>query len=229
MLPLLQEKFAMAMDSHSPEYMDSSLYEAISSGDYEKFIALITSNPSLLDHTTVQKNTPLHVAAAFDQKNIAEEIIRRRRSILHETNRRADTALHLAARLGSLEVAEHLITKGIEEDLELDRKEELLKMVNSKKDTALHDAVRNGHRRIVKLLVEKCPELVARVNGAGDSPLFVAAEKNYWDIATEILEVKEANCDYGGRGGANLFHAIIIRTLKRKSQTPMSFNLNFQF
>lgn len=203
--------------------MNSELYEVVSSGDYNKFVSLIDANPSLLNQTTVQKNTALHVAAAFNQKNIAEEITRRRPSILYAKNSKDDTALHLAARLGSFEAAEHLIEcagakwrDDGDDDLEADdRNKELLKMVNSEKDTALHDAVRNGHGEIAKLLVKECPELAAYANGVGESPLFVAVEEEYLEIAREILKV-DSDCLYGGRDGANVLHAIIIRTLKRK-------------
>lgn len=204
--------------------MDSYLYEHVSSGDYSKFVSLIDVDPSLLHQTTVSKNTVIHVAAAFNRKNIAEEIMRRWPSILYATNSKEDTALHLAARLGSFQAAEHLIIcatkKRLEDDdngdLEADdRNKELMTMVNLEKDTALHDAVRNGHCEIAKLLMKECPTLAAYANGAGDSPLFLAAEKDYLEVAREILSVN-SNCLYGGRNGTNVLHAIITRTLKRK-------------
>lgn len=202
------------------ESMDSELYQCVSSGDYNTFLSLINSNPSLLHQTTVQNNTLLHVAAAFNQKSIAEEITRLRPSILYATNLKEDTALHLAARLGGFQAAEHLIKCAAKwhggDDLEADdRNKELLRMVNVENDTALHDAVRNGHGEIAKLLVKECPELVMYANGVGESPLFVAVEEDYLEIAQEILKV-DLNCLYGGRDGANVLHAIIIRTLKRK-------------
>ena len=89
-----------------------------------KFLSLITVNPSLLDQTTVQNNTALHVAAAFNQKIIAEGITRLRPSILYATNSKRDTALHLAARLGSFQAAEYLVESAKAsdggEDLEAD-------------------------------------------------------------------------------------------------------------
>ena len=136
-------------------------------------------------------------------------------------NSKKDTALHLAARLGSFQVAEHLIECAEKcrfgDDLEADdyRDKELLRMVNLEKDTALHDAVRNGYGEIAKLLVKERPELVMYANGVRESPLFVAVEEDYLEIAQEILKV-DLNCLYGGRDGANVLHAIIIRTLKRK-------------
>lgn len=78
--------------------------------------------------------------------------------------------------------------------------------------------------RLRSFLVKECPELVAYANGVGESPLFVAVEEDYLEIAREILKV-ESNCLYGGRDGANVLHAIIIRTLKRKFHDII--NLNF--
>ncbi|KAA0063588.1 protein ACCELERATED CELL DEATH 6-like [Cucumis melo var. makuwa] len=208
--------------------MDSNLYKYVSSGDYNHFVSLIDVDPSLLHQTTVSKNTILHVAAIFNKKNIAQEITRRWPSILYTTNSKDDTALHLAARLGSFQVVEHLIECAMKEkndheygngDLEaVGRNKELMTMVNLEKDTVLHDAIRNGHREIAKLLVKKCPALAAYANRAGDSPLFLAAEKDYLEVAGVILSVN-SNCLYGGRDGANALHAIIIRTLKRYTRS----------
>ncbi|KAA0063587.1 protein ACCELERATED CELL DEATH 6-like [Cucumis melo var. makuwa] len=219
----MESKKSATLQIPLSESMNSELYQCVSSGDYNTFISLINSNPSLLLQTTIQKNTLLHVAAAFNQKSIAEEITNRHPPILYATNSKEDTALHLAARLGSFQAAEHLIERAEKcragDDLEADdyRDKELLRMVNLEKDTALHDAVRNGHGEIAKLLVKECPELVTFVNGVGESPLFVAVEEDYLEIAQEILRV-DLNCLYGGRDGANVLHAIIIRTLKRYTQ-----------
>lgn len=227
--------------------MDSNLYDCVTSGDYTEFVSLIDVVPSLLHQTTVHNNTVLHLAAAFNHKNIAEEITRRQPSMLYATNSKDDTALHLAARLGSLQVAEHLIECVMKErsgdggggggDLEADdRNMKLVTMVNLEKDTVLHDAVRNGHRGVAMLLVKNCPELAAYSNKAGDSPLFLAAEKDDLEVASEILNVN-SNCLCGGRDGANVLHAIIIRTLKRKilfylffkySKKYIFFNLNIK-
>ncbi|KAG6599329.1 Ankyrin repeat-containing protein ITN1, partial [Cucurbita argyrosperma subsp. sororia] len=207
--------------------MDSNLYDCVTSGDYTEFVSLIDVVPSFLHQTTVHNNTVLHLAAAFNHKNIAKEITRRQPSMLYATNSKDDTALHLAARLGSLQVAEHLIECVMKErsggggggggggDLEADdRNMKLVTKVNLEKDTVLHDAVRNGHRGVAMLLVKNCPELAAYANKAGDSPLFLAAEKDDLEIVSEILNVN-SNCLCGGRDGANVLHAIIIRTLKQ--------------
>uniref|UniRef100_A0A7N2L529 Ankyrin repeat-containing protein n=1 Tax=Quercus lobata TaxID=97700 RepID=A0A7N2L529_QUELO len=89
---------------------------------------------------------------------------------------------------------------------------QLLRMVNILgKDTALHIAVRYGKFEIVKMLIKEDPELAKYVNKAGESALFLAVDKQRYDIAFYILSAA-SDCSYAGRHGMNVLHAIAIHT-----------------
>ncbi|KAK0606004.1 hypothetical protein LWI29_033087 [Acer saccharum] len=64
---------------------------------------------------------------------------------------------------------------------------QMLQMINEAKDTALHEAVRYNHLDVVKeLSVEDC-ELPYDANNAGETPLYLAAERGYAEVLQEIL------------------------------------------
>ena len=181
---------------------------------------------SLLEKVTCKGNTILHLAVNFENKDIAEKILKLDRTLLYETNNKGDTPLHIAARFGYTEMVELLIKyrkhdveqgmkllkiKNSEEDTALSEED----TAHSEKDTALHVAVRKGEKKIVKLLIDDDPTLAMKTNEAKESPLFLAVDREFYDIALMILELKE--CSPEGRKNMNALHAAVIRTYKCKS------------
>ncbi|KAJ7964869.1 Ankyrin repeat-containing protein [Quillaja saponaria] len=101
-------------------------------------------------------------------------------------------------------------------------------MRNKAGDTVLHEAVRNGHLETVKVLIEKDPDLMTMMTTAGvadaeESPLFVAVDRYYFEIALHIIsEAKSEKISISGRNGKNALHAAIIRKV-HKSYTDSWF------
>lgn len=170
-----------------------------------------TADPRLRQ-VTCGGNTILHVAANFRNKKTAEQILNLDQSLLFKANKKGDTPLHIAARLGDLKMASLLIDY-TKQDVVLGMW--LLKRENMEKDTALHVAVRYGHHKIVKLLIEKDPKLALMTNKAEESPLFLAVDRKFYNIALTILKLPE--CSPQGRKNMNALHAVVIRTQNCKS------------
>jgi ankyrin repeat protein len=86
---------------------------------------------------------------------------------------------------------------------------EMLKMMNKEKDTTLHEAARNNHLAVVKLLIEKGPGFSYSANDIGETPLYIAVERNFKDLVFEILESCTSPA-HGGPLGRTTLHATII-------------------
>ncbi|KAI8557904.1 hypothetical protein RHMOL_Rhmol04G0047100 [Rhododendron molle] len=72
--------------------------------------------------------------------------------------------------------------------------------------TALHEALRNGHEEVAHYLFRLDPEMATLVNGAGESPLFLAAESR---CESFMLDILQSNRLYSTKGpdGLNVLHA----------------------
>ncbi|XVF57207.1 hypothetical protein PTKIN_Ptkin06aG0186000 [Pterospermum kingtungense] len=201
--------------------MDPKLYKAVMSGDQNSFNELVKLDPSiLLKVTTSQEDTALHVAAKFKRKQLTEEILKLEPSLVYQKNSKGDTPLHIAARLGSEETVEFFIdfsnkTSAAKSPQVVEgqsaSQEKLVKMVNLEKETALHEAVQNYHRRVVEMLIKEDPELTELTNGAGESPLFIAVDRKFVDIAKLIL-LADHRCSFDGRNNMNALHAAVVRS-----------------
>ncbi|KAL5546512.1 hypothetical protein UlMin_006199 [Ulmus minor] len=182
--------------------MDPEVYEAVKNGS--------NPNPFGVDsecQVTCQRNTVLHIAAKFGNKASTEQILTSHPSLVHEINMKGDTPLHIAARLGHVEVAKLLITFAKTQEVELGTRP--LRVVNTKKFTVLHEAVRNGHLKVVDSLIEEDPDLACITDDGVESPLFMAVERGFYEMAVRILE-KVPNCSVSGREGMTIMHAAVI-------------------
>ncbi|XWS42534.1 hypothetical protein CRYUN_Cryun16bG0022600 [Craigia yunnanensis] len=216
--------------------MDPKLYEAVITSNIDSLQELASSNLSLLLQVTAQEDNILHVAAKYDLKKMAEEIIKFSPlvSLVNQKNSKGDTPLHIAARLGSLRTAKILINCANSMSREIEAGERLIRMVNMEKDTALHEAARNGHFPIAELLIKEDPELTLFTNDVGESPLFIAVDKKHIDIAKLILEVAP-DFSFGGRNNMNALHAAVVRSQDEvirlssylvKLRSPMNYIIN---
>ncbi|KAL7220247.1 hypothetical protein ACSBR2_013165 [Camellia fascicularis] len=155
-------------------------------------------------------------------------------SLLCQTNVKGDTALHLAAREGQqdpvdalIQCAKKLDAEGsvkLESDSTMTQK--MLRTANEVGDTALHDDVRLHSHRIklhrfkiffvlvpkpnsIRLLTEEDPKYTYRANNAGETPLYIAAERRHEQVVSQILKTCRAPA-YGGPGGRTALHAAVI-------------------
>ena len=188
--------------------MNPKVFRAASTGDFSFFEKDFDSN--LLKVTrTHKKNTVLHVALQFNQFEAAEKIINLCRDLVSIENSKGNTPLHVASRAGTSSIVKLLIEKA--KDIEAGgAQQQLLSMVNHDEDTALHVAVKYCNFEVVKELINK-KDPAELVNKAGESALFLAVERQRYDIAFHILK-KAETCSYGGRDDMNVLHALAFST-----------------
>ncbi|OWM75738.1 hypothetical protein CDL15_Pgr021903 [Punica granatum] len=198
--------------------MDPQLYEAASSGDLEFITRLKPDNLMYLGHLTPLNNTILHIAVTFRQKDFAAQVLKLYPSFLELVNEDGNTPLHIAAKIGCLEIAQLLIDSGRDSDQGHDKlacscsNRNVLRTVNRMGDTALHVAVRNGHFDLVELLIREDVELSTFPNLAGETPVFLAVEGGFFNVARHILRASPAAPPSRGTHGMTALHAALIRT-----------------
>ncbi|KAF3434402.1 hypothetical protein FNV43_RR25505 [Rhamnella rubrinervis] len=186
-----------------------------STTDYEQLI------------TSGRRNTILHLAAESGKLQIEEgddHVLR----FLYEQNKKGDTPLHIAAKLGNLEMTRILVAKAKKTDIKQNRK--LLSMGNHEKDTALHVAVRHNRFQVVMSLIVEDKGLASIENAAGESPLFIAVERYFFQVGFHILD-SAPDCSLAGRSGMNVLHAAVIRSESswalRKLHRCFGYNKHF--
>ncbi|XP_048325570.1 protein ACCELERATED CELL DEATH 6-like [Ziziphus jujuba] len=158
-----------------------------------------------------QNNTILHITAKSGKLRRLEEddyLLR----FLYEQNNEGNTPLHIAAKLGHLDTVRILVEMAKKTDVE--QSKSLLTLKNNKKDIALHEAVRYNHLEVVKLLLKEDPDLASIVNGEGDSPLFMAVDRRFDQVALHIQN-NAPKCSRQGRNGMNVSHVYTIRSKRR--------------
>ncbi|KAK6933365.1 Ankyrin repeat [Dillenia turbinata] len=188
--------------------MDSSLYKAVIRGRTQK----LEQERQLDSQTTPNKNTILHVAAEFGKTQCVDVILKACLSLLKQVNLKGETALHVAAREGHIDVVKALVAgaKALHEELEIGTGavRDLLGVTNNKKSTALHEAVRNRHLEVVKYLLEEDSEFPYVGNDAGETPLYMAAERGYAKLVHAILEACTSPAHDGPKGRTALHAAV---------------------
>ncbi|KAL5546526.1 hypothetical protein UlMin_006213 [Ulmus minor] len=197
--------------------MDSELHKAAMIRDESSFDNLTrtrTQDSSPLQ-LTCQGNTILHLAAMSGNKVTVEKILRSNPSLVHETNLKGDTPLHIAARLGHLEVTKLLANYGKRPEIVVEvgtnAESGLYFVINLENNTVLHEAVKNGYYGIVELLIKEDPSLTSFINDKGESPLFLAVDREFYDISLLMLQTIGSDCSRSGRKGMTVMHAAVIR------------------
>ncbi|XP_010102272.2 ankyrin-1 [Morus notabilis] len=195
--------------------MDRTVFEAAELGNFDPIKGL--KEHQILNQRTPQMRTVLHVAVRFNQKKFAEQVLDLCPMLLLKANAEGESPLHIAAKVGNPEMVQLLINVASRGDIErqqIDVRTMLRTRDLVKEDTALHVGVRNGHVGVAKLLINADLELLELLNGANESPLFLAVEGGFLDIAKLIIE-KSRFYDQplcGGSNGMNALHAAVIRT-----------------
>ena len=159
--------------------------------------------------TNIATNAPESSTTA----NFVKEILNICPLLLLEVNDKNETPLHIAARFGHATIVAVLITcaKDPHNDLNIkvEKTREMLRIINIEKDTALHEAVRYNHLEVVKLLTKEDPEFSYSANDVGETPLYMAVERNFRELVFEIL----VTCSlpvFGGPQGRTALHAAVI-------------------
>ena len=125
--------------------------------------------------------------------------------------------MHIAARYGHAAIVDVLIkcarARDPQEDLENGVNnaavQKMPEMTNNEKDTALHEAVRGNHLAVVKRLIEEGPDFSYSRNDADETPLYIAVERNYEEVARHILDECKSPTHDGPLGRTTLHAAVI--------------------
>ncbi|PSS33808.1 Protein ACCELERATED CELL DEATH like [Actinidia chinensis var. chinensis] len=191
--------------------MDLSLYKAAMEGNIG---VLMKNKDRFEEQVTPTNNTVLHVTAQFnDNADNVRGILETQSSLLLRVNSRGETALHIAARNGHSSTVEALIrfakiqSRDPESGLEII--EQMVRTTCENKDTALHEAVRNNHLGVVELLVEEDKKFSHVANNSGETPLYLAAERDYHEIVFLILTTCTSPA-FNGPNGRTALHAAVF-------------------
>ncbi|XP_027099210.2 protein ACCELERATED CELL DEATH 6-like [Coffea arabica] len=196
--------------------MNPELYAAAQLGDWA---VIRRFSGKFLAQRTPIGNTVLHVLAqSCDSADVVQSILARNCCLLTAKNARGETALHLAARKGHSGIVRALIDYSKQNKgcwfcaCFVDRCKRMLRLTNVDGNTVLHEAVKNNFYEVAKLLVQEDPEFRYRPNHAMETPLYLAVEKGYRDIADLILTTCKSPA-YLGPGHKTALHAAAIWNL----------------
>ncbi|KAJ6925206.1 hypothetical protein NC652_018217, partial [Populus alba x Populus x berolinensis] len=104
-----------------------------------------------------------------------------------------ETALHIAVCSKQEQPLKDLLEIMKENELPLPETE-FLKKTNKFENTVLHEATIYGNNKAVRLLVERCPELLSVPNKFGETPLFTAAGFAETEIVKFLIRSKRGQC-----------------------------------
>ncbi|KAK0603181.1 hypothetical protein LWI29_002231 [Acer saccharum] len=213
-------------------------YSAAAEGDFEKFkhsdsealAKILTPNDNTILHihitarplpksSTSQENKTVKLP---DDGDFVRRVLGKCSDLLWKANKKGETLLHMVARHGHADVAKFLLEeckKPFQNDQESGIKATrlMLQMTNEARDTALHEAVRYSDDHLVVVKINRLmvgfasdPELTYDANTAGETPLYLAAERGYADVLDKILTTCTSPADHGPYDRTAL-HVAVIR------------------
>ncbi|XVF77631.1 hypothetical protein PTKIN_Ptkin14bG0061800 [Pterospermum kingtungense] len=188
-------------------YMDLNLLKAARSGDLEEILKLAKDvERKIYDQTTPEGNTVLHMAARFGHKNLVENIVEQHRSLILKSNLKGETPVHIAARAGKREVVKSFINS-----VKNFSRIYIARIRDKYGNTPLHGAVKNGHSAVVKDLAGVDKESLLLINDAGDSPLSIAIDMMFPEIAKSIIYLNAYTIELVGHNGQTALHYAVLR------------------
>jgi ankyrin repeat protein len=159
------------------------IHDAARDGDLEKIKTLVKAKPDLVSSKDAAGLTPLHIAAVYGRKEMAEFLLAKNSSVNAKANH-DETPLRLAITSKYKDSIKDMVI------LLLDNKAD----VNAKDQnglTPLHAASYKGYKEVVELLIAHGADINAKdVNGS--SPLQLAKKKEYEAIVVLLKQ-------HGGR------------------------------
>ncbi|KAI8561127.1 hypothetical protein RHMOL_Rhmol04G0313100 [Rhododendron molle] len=191
--------------------MDPDMYAAAMNGKVDDLDQYSADQFAL--QVTPNGNTLLHVAAEFHSSECVPAILSKCPSLLYRANTDGDTPIHVALARSSYGVVRSLIEFAkSEEGGSAAAVREMLRARNHDGDTPLHLAARYCNWAFFeKLFTEEDPGLDHGPNKAGETPLYLYAERGY---GVKMLSYMLKTCtplEYGGPGGKTALHAAVIR------------------
>lgn len=173
------------------------IHKAIKNNDIAKVMDLIKNNPDLVFSKDEDGFTPLHLAAANGNKDLARFLLTATKAEVNARDNAGSTPMHQAATAkGHSDIVELLLMYGAE--------------VNARDKqgfTPLHYAALVDNQDSVKTLLDHAANVDARDNSVGDTPLIMAAARGYEDVVKLLLE-NRANVNLADNMGTPLAWAI---------------------
>ncbi|ESR33368.1 hypothetical protein CICLE_v10006866mg [Citrus x clementina] len=148
-------------------------------------------------------------------EHFVTDILEMSPGLLLKANTKGETLLHIAGRHGHVDIVKDLIAeckKPHQNDPEkvIEAARLMLGMTNEAKDKALHEAVRYNRVEVVKMVTKEDPSLPYDANNAGETPLYLAAERGYKDVMQDIFLTCKSPAGHGPMGRTAL-HAVAFR------------------
>jgi ankyrin repeat protein len=161
------------------------IYESCAAGDLASVQRKLNLEPELLELHSPDGWTPLHLAAFFGERRVAEALLDRGAQVdARSTNRMQNTPLHAAAAGGNTSVVALLLERGADP--------------NARQEggwTALHAAAQSGNGEMVALLLRHGADREVRA-GNNQLPLDLALSGGKSEAVALLEQATEKN---GGR------------------------------
>ncbi|CAO2143720.1 unnamed protein product [Urochloa humidicola] len=198
--------------------MDVRLLEAATCGDakYMKQQPALV-DPSVLFATTPQQNTCLHIASIHGHEEFCKNVLMLKNSqeLLTDVNGDGETPLLIAVTRGHTSLASVLLRSCCRERL----REMILKQ-DKRRCNVLHHAIRGGHRELALQLIEVESALSKDVNIYDESPMFMAAMRNFTDVVEKLLVIPDSA--HLGPFGFSALHAAVTNSNPEIAQGIMA-------
>ncbi|KAF7033903.1 hypothetical protein CFC21_044971 [Triticum aestivum] len=167
--------------------MDQRLLTAAASGDSTSMKEMASQDPSILLGTTLAGNSCLHISSIHGHQAFCTDVVELEESLLAALNLEGETPLLTAVTSGHVSLASVLLqcyrAQGLSESI----LEQDIDGCN-----ALHHAIRNGHRELALELIEAKPALSTHVNIWSESPMYIAALRDFIDVSEKLLEIPDS-------------------------------------
>ncbi len=154
------------MNEREQRELDELLMNSSKGENIQQITELIEAGANINAVTTVQKETPLHIAVRYGHKEVAELLLNKGANV-NAVERRKWTPLHTAVKSGKVQVAELLLDRGAN-----------VNAVDNLDMTPLHFALKYNREELVRLLLDRGANVNA-VDKKGRTPLSIVASDDY--------------------------------------------------
>ncbi|KAF8730820.1 hypothetical protein HU200_016683 [Digitaria exilis] len=183
--------------------MNNVLLNAATYGDVASMEDLAADDPAMLLATNPQGNTCLHIASMHGHITFCSDAIVLNKSLLGVVNKDGETPLLVAVTSGHDDLASLILSQC----LAWEQGSDSILQQDKHGCNALHHAIRSGLTELALELIAAEPNLSKAVNSDKESPMFIAARRDFMDIFEQLLSIHDsAHC---GALGHNVLHAAV--------------------